>query len=218
MNNIEKVMTGFYTENVKDNEDKVAEPTKSFNFYTNVKVSSKLQFVDNVVSNIIVEGNYYSLLRDIIFDIMLIQHFSDVDVTDIIEKGVDAIEDYLSSNNIVEIMKINMGDDLLRELNESVDFNIEYKTGVHNNDISHSISSLLKVLETKINNIDTEGMMTLAKQLTNMTGDLSTDKIVEAYTKTDMFRGNQAAILDEKNKKIKELEEIIKNGNSSKNS
>lgn len=211
MNVIEKVITGYYTEKSLDENGKEIEETKTFNFYKKVRMSVKIEFVSNVVSNIVTDTTYVPMLRDLIFDIMLVQYFTDVNVDKILksENAFDNIEGYLNSTNIVEIIKKNMDVELLKELNDSVDFDIEYKTGVHNNDISRSICSLLKTLEYQIKDIDTQGMMALAEKLSNVTDGLTTDKIVEAYSKTEMFKGHQAEIVDAKDKEIRELKEII---------
>lgn len=210
MNNVEKVMTGFYTDYTENeentNNNEIKENEYSFEFYiNNIKMTTKIAFVENVVSNIIIDENYYPMLRDMIFDIMLIQYFTDIDVSKVIKEGIDSIENYLSSNNIVDIIKANMDIELFTELNDSVDLNIEYKTGIHNNDISRSINNLLKTFEEKVKNIDTNAMMDLAQQLSNMSGDLSPENIIEAYTNTDVFKNNQSSVIDAKNEEIKEL-------------
>lgn len=211
MNVIEKVITGYYTEKSLDENGKEIEETKTFNFYKKVRMSVKIEFVSSVVSSIVTDTTYVPMLRDLIFDIMLVQYFTDVNVNEILksENAFDNIEEYLNSTNIVEIIKKNMDVELLKELNDSVDFDIEYKTGVHNNDISRSIGSLLKTLEYQIKDIDAQGMMALAEKLSNVTDGLTTDKIVEAYSKTEMFKGHQTEIIEAKDKKIKELKEII---------
>lgn len=211
MNVIEKVITGYYTEKSLDENGKEIEETKTFNFYKKVRMSVKIEFVSSVVSNIVTDTTYVPMLRDLIFDIMLVQYFTDVNVNEILksENAFDNIEEYLNSTNIVEIIKKNMDVELLKELNDSVDFDIEYKTGVHNNDISRSIGSLLKTLEYQIKDIDVQGMMALAEKLSNVTDGLTTDKIVEAYSKTEMFKGHQAEIVEAKDKEIRELKEII---------
>lgn len=218
MNVIEKVITGYYTEKSLNENGKEIEETKTFNFYQKVRMSVKIQFVNNVVDIIVTDTTYVPILRDLIFDIMLVQYFTDIDVSEILESknAFDNIEEYLNSTNIVETIKKNMDAELLKELNDSVDFDIQYKTGVHNNDISRSIGSLLKTLENQIKDIDAKGMMALAEQLTNVTDGLTTDKIVDAYSKTEMFKGHQEEIVEAKNKKIRELEEIIEQNNKYK--
>lgn len=215
MKNI-KVKTGVYTLTTVKEDGSEFEESKDFSFFLDMRTSMKMQFINSVVS-LVVGESYYPVLKDIMFDIMLINYFTDIDVKEILSSNnaVDEIEDYLSRTNAVEIIKSNVSQELLNELSQGIDFDIEYKTGVHCNDITTAVKSLIHTLEDKVSNVDTEGMMDLATKLSGMTGDLTPDSIVEAYAKTDNFTGNQALVIEEKNKQIVELTELLKMKNQS---
>lgn len=211
-----KTKTGVYTLITVGEDGNEIEESKDFNFFLDMRTSMKMQFIKSVVT-LVVGESYYSVLRNMMFDIMLINYFTDIDVKDVLDSNnaVDDIEDYLSRTNAVEIVKSNLSQDLLDELSQGVDFDIEYKTGVHCNDISTAVKSLIHTLESKVSSIDTEGMMDLATKLSGMTGDLTPESIVEAYAKTDNFTGNQASVIEEKNRQIVELTELLKMKNQS---
>lgn len=160
----------------------------NFNFYTTLQAYDKLEFV-NLVTNILVEDNYNSVIRDIAFDIAVVRYLTDVDISDIIseDNNINNIESFLEETNIVEIVKAN-ADEIIEELNDAVDKNIEYRTGIHNNPIADSLSHLINTLEKKIVGIDTDSMMKMAQVIGNMSGELTVDKVVEAYSKSDVFK------------------------------
>ncbi len=211
-----KVKTGVYTLIAIDKDGNEIEESKEFNFFLDIRTSMKMQFIKSVVS-LVVGESYYPVLKDMMFDIMLINYFTDIDVKNILDSNnaVDDIEEFLSRTNAVEVIKNNLNQELLDELSQGVDFDIEYKTGVHCNDISTAVKNLIHTLENKVSNIDTEGMMDLATKLSGMTGNLTPESIVEAYAKTDNFTGNQASVIEEKNKQIVELTELLKMKNQS---
>ena len=147
---------------------------KHFSFYTSLRTIEKLNFV-NSATNVIVGENYYSILRDMIFDFNLIDVMTDIDVSDIknAEDAVSAIEDFLQETNIVDIIKANAEYGVIEELNKAIDDNIEYRTGIHKNSVADSFNSLLNTLEKKISDIDTDNLMNIAKSLSGISGELT---------------------------------------------
>lgn len=194
---IKEVMTGCYTRNEKNIE---------FNFYTNLTMSEKLKFV-NAVTNTVVDDNYNYLIKDMIFDYMLVRFFTDVDVAEINESpnSIDLIEDLLNETNIVNIVKANVVDGLIDELNKAVNVNIEYRTGVKLNNISDSLSRLITTIENKVKDIDIDTMMEMASKISNLTGNITPEDIVEVYAKSDAFKRNS----DELNKRKQKHNEIM---------
>jgi len=177
MNRIVKM--GVYTRNGEEN---------TFNYYSALRAYDKLKFV-NFVTDTLVDGNYNSVIRDMVFDIAVVHIMTDIDVSNILDSNdaVNQIEDFLDETNIVEIVKAN-ADDLIEELNDAVDKNIEYKTGIHKNPIAESLSHLLNTLEKKVTDIDTDSIMKMAQVIGNMSGEFTADKVIEAYSKSDMFK------------------------------
>lgn len=169
----------------------------SFNFYTNLRAVDKMKFVDTVTSYV-VGDNYNSVIRDMMFDFTIIEVFTDVDITEIINSKTDSInmiEDLLYETNIAAIVRANAESGLIAELEKAVDDNIEYRTGVRRNPIADGISSLLNTIETKLSGIDTEGMMQMAQVISGMSGEMTPERVLEAYSKSDMFKERYAQLL-----------------------
>ena len=180
--NIE-IKAGVYTRNGED---------VPFNFYTSLSAYNKVRFVDSVVSAIVTDDGYNYVIKDMLFDFWVVNFFTDVDVSKIAEaeNNIDAIEDFFYENNIVDIVKINIVPGIIDELEKAVEFNIEYKTGIHINPISSSLSRLLDTIEGKVENIDFDSMMDIAEAMSGISGELTADKMLDAYAKTDIFKKN----------------------------
>ena len=180
--NIE-IKAGVYTRNGED---------VPFNFYTSLSAYNKVRFVDSVVSAIVTDDGYNYVIKDMLFDFWVVNFFTDVDVSEIAEaeNNIDAIEDFLDDTNIVDIVKMNVVPGILDELEKAVEFNIEYKTGIHINPISSSLSSLLDTIERKVEDIDFDSMMNIAEAMSGISGELTADKMLDAYAKTDIFKKN----------------------------
>ena len=191
-----KVMTGSYVDYANN------KTLVGFNFYTNLRKSEKASFV-NTVTDTLVGANYNYILRDMIFDFQIICTFTDVDVSDILESPTSLvkIEDLLEDTNIVDIVKANVEEGLIEELNKAVDLNIEYRTGVHRNSFEDALTKLINTIEKKVNDVDTSSMMELAEKLSVVSGDITPERIVEAYSKTDTFKNNMDEV--EKAKKVR---------------
>lgn len=196
------VKFGAYTCNGKD---------FPFNFNTSLSARQKVSFVKDIV-DIVVGDNYYDFLTDIMFDFEIIHKFTDVDVSGMDQ--IDVIERFLNDTNIVEIVKENVGFKLISELRESVDKCIEYKTGIHRNIVDEALGSLLNVVENKVSNIDIDGMMEMAQVMSGISGELTVDKIIEAYGKSDMFRNQYKQISDKRKRHNAKIEEfsVVKGG------
>lgn len=169
----------------------------SFNFYTNLRAVDKMRFVDTV-TGYVVGDNYNSVIRDMMFDFTIIDIFTDVDISEITNSktnSINMIEDLLDETNIAAIVKANAENGLIAELEKAVDDNIEYRTGVRRNPIADGISSLLNTIETKLAGIDTDGMMQMAQVISGMSGEMTPERVLEAYSKSDMFKERYAQLL-----------------------
>ena len=170
-----------------------------FNFYTSLRAYDKMRFVQNV-TNLVVGEDYNSVIRDMMFDFMIIDIFTDVDITEInnSKDAINMIEQFLDETNIVTIVKANAEAGVIAELEKAVDDNIEYRTGVHKNPIADSISSLLNTIETKLSDIDTDSMMQMAQVISGMSGEMTPERLLEAYSNSDMFKERYAQLLADK--------------------
>ena len=135
-----------------------------YSFFTDIDVLKKAKFVESVCSYVVTDKSYQAVLRDTIFMWQIIE-------TDVVENIVD-----------------NMRAGLIQELNEAVNLNIEYKTGIHIDPLRDMLANLLKSFEDKMNGIDIPTLMNFASKINEIPDELSADKIAEAYANSDAFK------------------------------
>lgn len=193
-----EIMTGTYID-TKTNKETL------FTFKTNISIKDKIQFVSDVTALMIGE-NYFSFLKDLIFDFEIINVFTDIDVSEILNAAdaIGEIENIVTNTKIVEIVKSNVDNTILDELKIAVNSNIEYKTGVHNNIIEDSIVQLLSSIKSKIDSIDTETVLQMAEVLSTLGNNVTSEGIVNAYA-------NSPAFLESLKEREKRIDTMIKN-------
>ena len=193
-----EIMTGAYID-TKTNKETL------FTFKTNINVKDKIQFVSDVTA-LMVSENYFSFLKDLIFDFEIINVFTDIDVSEILNAAdaIGEIENIVINTKIVEIVKSNVDNAILDELKIAVNSNIEYKTGVHNNIIEDSIVQLLSSIKSKIDSIDTETVLQMAETLSTLGNNVTSEGIVNAYA-------NSPAFLESLKEREKRIDTMIKN-------
>ena len=166
----------------------------SFDFNTTLRASEKASLV-NGVTYLLIGDNYNYVLKDMLIDILIVNSFTNVDISNILSSNtmIDDAEDFLNNTNIVEIVKENMEYGLLDEIELAIDLNVEYKTGIHRNIISDSIASLVNTLEKKVSdfNVDSESLFGMMDVLNGISGELTMDKMLDAYAKSDMYKQNK---------------------------
>lgn len=177
------------TKNVKTGAYTYKNESIPFNFYTKLRAVDKIKFI-NAVCDTLIDTNYYSVIRDLVFDFQIVNVFTDVVVPELQDSPspISIIEEFLDDTNIVEIVKANVDKKLIAELEKAVDENIEYRTGIHKNTLEDALTSLLHTVEQKINDVDTEGMMEMAMKLNSISDELTPERILQAYSETDMFK------------------------------
>lgn len=202
---MKEMKTGVFTYN---------DESYNFNFKTSLSAYDKKLFVNTVVSNLVGSNGYDVIIKDLIFDFVIIEIFTNIDTSFINMKDDDGsdvaqiilIEHFLEKTDVVDIVKANMEVGLLDALNRAVDLNIQYLTGINPNPLNNAIASLVSVLEKKIKDIDLDGMMDMAKKFVGMTKDFTVDNIVNAYMNSDIHKENLAEIEEAKK------DEIVNNG------
>lgn len=171
----------------------------TFDFYTSLAASDKARFV-NTVTYLLVGDDYNLVLKDILFDLYIIKIFTNVDISEILNSVtmVDDAEKFLDETNIIEIVKANVEDGVIDELENALALNIEYKTGIHRNIISDSIANLINTLEKKVGDfvIDSDSIMGMMDMLNGISGELTMDKMLDAYARSDMYKQNREEIAD----------------------
>ena len=178
----------------------------NFEFKTSLSAYDKQVFVKTVVGNLVDDAGYDIVIKDLIFDFVIIEVFTNIDTSFINmedDEGNDInpiipIEHFLEETNVVDIVKENMETGLLDELNRAVDLDIQYLTGIHSNPINEVITSLISTIEKKIGEVDLDSMMSMAQKFAGMTEDFTLDNIVNAYMNSDIHKSNLAEIKDAK--------------------
>lgn len=193
---IKEVKTGTYFK---------GEESINFDFYTNLSIAKKVEFVNSVTSIVVGDGNYNFVIRDLVFDFYLVDIFTTVDTVDFKTSNsfLDDVEEFLEETNIVDVVKANMEVGLLEELDKAVNLNIEYLTGIHHSPLNDALSNLMNTLERKINEVDLNSMMEMASKFSGMTEDFTPENVVKAYMSTDTYKKNVIEL--EEAKKIKML-------------
>lgn len=190
-----------------------------FNYYTDIPVSKRIAFVDSVVGTVVGDGYYYPMLRDMMFDFQLVNFFTDVDTgidfDDDSGELIDEIDAFLSDGNLVDILKVSINIDVLMELADSVDKTIEYKTGIHPSPIADAIASLLDTVEKKFSGIDVDSMAGMAKVFGKLQGDITPEKMLEAYANSDIFKKQHDDVVDAQAKRDATMEKVRENAASS---
>lgn len=192
--------------------DSKLEKEIDFKYRTELTLQQKVSFV-NFVLEVIFDDDYcFSIIKNEVFDIALIYMFTDVlKYDEDFTVSLNNIEEMLNTTNVIEILKKEIDNDLIKDLNEVIDMNIAYKTGVNVNSISTSFSSLLRTIENKVSDYDVDEFSNTLKKFADITNGMSPDKIMELYTKTDAYKKNYKGTLSTKNKQIRELKKEINN-------
>ena len=162
-----------------------------FNFVNRIPASMKINFVESVTNALIDDNgnNYNSVIRDLIFDFYIIVAMTDVDVSEIADTGnIDAIEEFVNETNIVGIVKMNADKGFIQALSDAVDVNLEYRTGVRIDPVSKALGSLLNTIENKIPEFDMGEVMNASEILSQFSGELNAEKLLEAYANSDVFK------------------------------
>lgn len=182
-----KVESGTYTYNGNDFD---------FSFYTDLSAVNKIKFV-NTVTDYIVGDNYNSVIRDLMFDFEIIDIFTDIDLTEVSESAdsLSKIEEFLDETEVAAIVKSNMAEGLLDELNKAVDDNISYRSGlyrdVYASSFFNSLAKLVNVCEKKFNEIDFNSLTDIAQKLDDISlNNLSPSELLGAYMNSDLYKDN----------------------------
>lgn len=185
-----------------------------FNYCYDIPMSQKIAFVDSVVNPVVGDDYYYPMIKDIMFDFRMIQFFTDID-TDVVDGDdvIDQIVKFLESTNAADVIKVSVNFGVIQELYEAVDKAIEYKTGIHPSPIADGIASILDTLEQKFAGIDMDAMTGMAKVFSKLQGDITPDKMLEAYANSDVFKkmhGDVVKKQDERDKKAEDRLNVVK--------
>lgn len=175
----------------------------SINFYTSLDAYRKAQFVASV-SDMLVGDNYNYVIKDLAFDFCIIAVFTDINTSDVqnADNGITAMEEFVDMYSpVVDIVVENAEDGLIDELLRAIDLNIEYRTGIHIDPISSSLANLIDNLDRKFSEFDLNSMIDIAKSMSDISGEFTAEKMLDAYAKTDIFKKNWETAATDKTKK-----------------
>lgn len=129
-----------------------------YTYKTDLNIKEKAEFVVFVTNRIISE-HYNKVMYDFVFDLALIQMFTDIDIKNTIlgiEDDIDdweyifALQRFMSKTTVLSEVKDGIKPGLLDELKKAVDYNIEYKTGVRPNRIEEAVLGLIDLIIAKV--------------------------------------------------------------------
>ena len=201
----EKIINDTYISNGEEIE---------FTYLANPSMSKKVAFVKSVAENVVNDDCYYPMIKDMVFDFCLIEFFSDIRSNAENEKEedtIDYVEEFIENNNAATVMKLGMDFDVIQELRENVDKMIEYKTGIHPSPIADAISKVLDTLEQKFAGIDVDAMSGMANVFGKLQGDITPEKMLEAYAKSDVFKKQAKEVVANQKKRDAAMEKVREN-------
>lgn len=179
-----------------------------FEYTIALTLKQKTTFVNNVLEVLFQNDYCYSIIKNEIINIMIIDSFTNIFKTDEdFDYSLNKIDEFLSNTNVLDVLRKEIPSELIKELTDVIDRNIAYKTGVNENDLSTVLSSLLKTIEDKISDFDVNELTTTLKEFSNITDGLSQEKILDLYTKTDAYKKNYENVVQSKNEEIRKLKE-----------
>lgn len=166
--------------------DKRTNEELKFNFQTDLTIKEKIRFVSSVV-NTVVGDDYYSFLKDLIFDFEIIEIFTDIDTSDISEATdrIATMEEFVNNTNVVEIVKAN-SENVIAELYQAVEDDLEFKTGVHRSTVLNSLEKLINSLDNALNK-NYDDIVSMAKKINEM-GDINAEDVFNALIEKTLSR------------------------------
>lgn len=179
--------------------------------------SEQMTFVDTVTSVVVTKNAFMPLVRDIAFNFTLVNMFTDIDDNNFKNDDgnidIDIFENFDKQTGVSDFLKSVIDEKIIASLNDSIDSNIAYKTGIHKDSISTAIVNLIKTLEKKMSQLG--GDVDIAKvnnfiQKFNSSG-LNAESIVKTYLDSDTYKKNVDDVIGAKNNEIQELRDKLNN-------
>ena len=177
-----------------------------------------MRFVKSVVDYIVTDKDFYSVLKDLFFSFEIIDVFTDVDLSEINDSvdAISSVDDFVNNSNIVEIVKANARAGLIEELEEAVDFDISYRTGIHVNSITTALTKLINTVNSQVKDLDMATMVDFAESVNGISENLTADSIVKAYINSGLYKKNHSEIDDNRSGNI-DVENVSKNDTKDEN-
>lgn len=185
---------------------------KIFNIIKNsLTFKESLDFINEVVDSYFdTDDNgeliYMPFIGDIGLTNAFLKYYTDYKFNDDIEKDYQFVCTISPYNYLKEI-----NENQFLSLEEAIEKEVDLKVKQLENSRTDLISQFLKVVIDKVNSIEIPNIDedTLRKIINMLDGGIDENKIVDAYLKSDFHDKKTQVLLDEKNKKIVELESKI---------
>ena len=174
---------------------------KEFNCKTSLTPSEQVQFINNVTDTIMGD-NYYSNIRPIIFDITMVNMFTDIDTAEIINSpnSLDNIADFLAETGIVSIIESNISTDIIHVLHDAISDNLEYRKYNRRSVFEEKLAGLITTIENKLSEVDVNDVISTL-----------TDNVINTYANSDEFAQNHEQAKNKRNEHIEKITQIIEN-------
>lgn len=171
-----------------------------------VSMLDRIKIIKDTTRICIIDDDYFSCLKDIAFNIALINVLTDIDLGDM---SIDDTEDFIKNTDVITTIKNIVGENFIKELKQEANYNIEYKTGIHEDSISKCVSDFFKILNEKIRFDQTKANAILEKLNSLDFEKLDINSLVDSYIKSEEFKNNKAELVDTKNVEIRKLKSKI---------
>lgn len=152
-----------------------------------MSVNDKINFVRNVTNAVVADDGYDYMLQDMMCNYFIVQYLTEnaIVIPEGIDNHLDYIEDFLFYSDIVDIVFDIIGDDIVDYYKNAVAYNIEYKTGVRIDSLRNEAALFVRSLNNFNNDVDVDKMTALANSLSDASGSITAESIVDAYMRNE---------------------------------
>lgn len=167
-----------------------------FHYSSSATYFEQTEFV-YAVTSVVAGDDYLPLLKDIVFNYTLVTIFTDIDTSNFKNEGeenidIDKFAEFDEQTGVSAFLKSAIDENVLTALEDSVDCNIAYKTGIWKDSITTAIAELIKSLQKRVAewdvNIKSEEVSEFIEKFNS--SDLNADALVNAYLQTAVHKEN----------------------------
>lgn len=182
---------------------------KEYHYSPTASITEQIAFVEMVSDGVFVHGNYLPLLKQHMFDYMLVEVFTDIAMDELVR--LDAFDKFNKETGVARHIAKELGSVMCKNLEDSIDANIEYKKNAAHDDISTAIVELINKITHKIEafgeGLDSDKVMDFIQKFGE--SGIDGESIVKAYLDSDNYKKNVADIVDAKNSEIRDLKQKL---------
>lgn len=168
-----------------------------YHYAVNASYMEQAAFVISVTDGVIINGNYVSALKDVIFNLKLVQSFTDIDMSQFyVDNGLnlDMFASFDEETGVSDMLKVFADDGVIDSLISALDDNIAYRTGMRRDGVTEAVVGLIKTITARVatfgNGLDADATMDFIQKFTE--SDISGESIVNAYLNSDNYKKNKA--------------------------